>query len=79
MVGGGQPLPVLTDVLHRFARSFPPGVDRRKMQVPDGLLALASDDSIVIVNTTNSTISATVDGHRLDFSPYATRWISSGS
>ncbi|MCW2512388.1 MAG: hypothetical protein JWR11_1430 [Mycobacterium sp.] len=79
MVGGGQPLPFLTDVLHRFARSFPPGVDRRKMQVADGLLALASDDSIVIVNTTNSTISATVDGHRLDFSPYATRWISSGS
>jgi hypothetical protein len=76
-VDGGRALPFLTDYLQRFARSFPPGVDRRKVHIADGLLALASDNAMVIVNTTDSTISATVDGHQVDFAAYATQWITS--
>jgi hypothetical protein len=76
MADGGRPLPFLTDILQRFVRSFPPSVDRRKVQISDGLLALASDSVIVIVNTTDSTINATVDGQQIELSAYATRWIT---
>jgi hypothetical protein len=75
--GGGRPLPFLTEGLQRFARAFPPGVDRHQVRIADGLLGLASDDALVIVNTTNGPISATVDGQRIEFPAYATRWITS--
>ena len=75
-VDGGQPLPFLTDVLQRFVRSFPPSVERRKVQVADGLLALASDRARVIVNTTDKRISASVDGRRIELSAYETQWVT---
>lgn len=74
--GGGQPLPFLTDVLARFARSFPPNIPRSTVQVGDGLLALASQRALVIVNTTGVTASASVDGRRIDVSPYEVRWLA---
>jgi hypothetical protein len=73
---GGQPLPFLTDFLQRFVRSFPPSADRRKVHVADGLLALASGRELVIVNTTDETISASVDGRQIELSAYETRWIT---
>lgn len=76
MAGGGQPLPFLTDFLQRFARSFPPGVDRRKVRIADGLLALASERTFVIVNVTDRAISATVEGRPIEWSAYETRWIT---
>jgi len=72
---GGQPLPFLTDYLQRFVRSFPPSLPRRKVHVADGLLALASDRALVIVNTTDKTISASVDGRHIELSAYQTRWV----
>jgi len=77
MADGGQPLPFLTDFLQRFVRSFPPGVDRRKVRIADGLLALASERALVVVNTTDRTISAAVNGRRIELSGYETRWIAS--
>jgi hypothetical protein len=74
--GGGQPLPFLTDVLQRFARSFPPNVDRRMVHVGDGLLALASRWTLVMVNTTDEMVTASVDGHRIELSAYETRWVT---
>jgi hypothetical protein len=73
---GSQPLPFLTDVLQRFVRWFPPTVERRKVHVPDGLLALASDRAVVIVNTTDKRISASVDGRQMEWSAYQTRWVT---
>lgn len=73
--GGGQPLPFLTDVLQRFVRSFPPSVDRVKVHVGDRLVALASPRALVIVNTTDETVSASVDGQRIELSAYETRWV----
>ena len=73
---GGQPLPFLTDFLQRFVRSFPPSVERRKAQVADGLLALASERALVIVNTTQEMISASVDGRWIELSAYETRWVT---
>jgi hypothetical protein len=72
---GGRPLPVLTDVLQRFARSFPPNVERRKLNLADGLLALASDRALVIVNTTAERIIAPVGGQLMAWSAYETRWV----
>ncbi|HME77077.1 MAG TPA: xylan 1,4-beta-xylosidase, partial [Mycobacterium sp.] len=73
---GGRPLPFLTDVLQRFVRWFPPSVERRKVHVADGLLALASDRALVIVNTTDERISASVDGRRIELSAYETQWVT---
>ena len=73
---GGQPLPFLTDFLQRFVRSFPPGVDRRKVHVGDGLFALASRRALVMVNTTDETVSASVDGQPIELSAYETRWVT---
>jgi Glycosyl hydrolases family 39 len=73
---GGQPLPFLTDVLQRFIRWFPPTVERRKVHVADALLALASDRALVIVNTTDKRISASVDGRQMEWSAYQTRWVT---
>jgi len=73
---GGQPLPFLTDFLQRFVRYFPPSADRRKVHVADGLRALASERALVIVNTTDEVISASIDGRRIELSAYETRWIT---
>jgi hypothetical protein len=72
---GGRPLPFL-GVLQRFVRWFPPNVERRKVHVADGLLALASDRARVIVNTTDKGISAYVDGRQIEWSAYETRWVT---
>jgi hypothetical protein len=73
---GGQPLSFLTDYLQRFARFFPPSVDRWKVHVGDGVLALASPRALVMVNTTDKTISASVDGRRMELSAHETRWVT---
>ncbi|TQC51195.1 xylan 1,4-beta-xylosidase [Rhodococcus sp. WS4] len=72
---GGQPL-LFLGVLQRFVRWFPPNVERRKVHVADGLLALASERGRVIVNTTDTRISASVDGRQIEWSAYETRWVT---
>ena len=59
-----------------FRPLFLPSVERRKVQVADGLLALASDRARVIVNTTDKRISASVDGRRIELSAYETQWVT---
>lgn len=76
MADGGRPLPLLADFLQRFVRSFPSGVERRKVHVADGLLALASERALVIVNTTDRMISAAVNGRRIELSGYGTQWMT---
>lgn len=71
--GGGRSLPFL-DELQRFAASFPPDAQRRKMELDEGLLGLESDRARVIVNTTDEWVDAFVDGRRLEWGPYETRW-----
>lgn len=72
---GGRPLPFL-DVLQRFARWFPSTIDRRTVQLADGLLALETDFARVIVNTTGATTSASVDGRQFEWSAYEVRWFT---
>ncbi|MGX6511260.1 GH39 family glycosyl hydrolase [Rhodococcus sp. SJ-2] len=72
---GGRPLPFL-DVLQVFARWFPPTVDRRTVRSADGLLALETDLARVIVNTRDTTTSASVDGRQFEWSAYEVRWFT---
>jgi hypothetical protein len=76
--GGGQPLPFLTDVLQQFARWFPPGTALEKVTVPDGVEALAQPEAAVLVNTTSSTVQATVLGTDVTLAPHAVRWVLPG-
>jgi hypothetical protein len=73
---GGQPLPFLTEVLQPFARWFPPGTQLRSTPAPPGLRVLAQDRAMVVVNTTDEGVAATVDGHRIALAPYETRWFT---
>jgi hypothetical protein len=76
MSGGGRPLPLLTGVLQRFARWFPPGTPLRHVAAPPGLLVLAQAHAMVAVNTSGSTVAATVAGHRVDLAPRTSTWLT---
>lgn len=72
---GGRPLPFL-HVLQRFVRWFPPTVDREKVDLGDGVVALESHLARVIVNTTDQRITVAVDGRQIALSAYETRWLT---
>jgi hypothetical protein len=74
--GGGRPLPFLTDVLQPFARWFPPGTQLRTVPTPPGLRILAQDRAMVVVNTTDERVTATVDGQQVALGPYEIRWFT---
>jgi hypothetical protein len=73
---GGRPLPFLTEVLQPFARWFPSGTDLRPVPAPPGLRVLAQDRAMVVVNTTEERVTATVDGQQMALRPYETRWFT---
>lgn len=73
---GGQPLPFLTDYIQRFVRLFPPSIDRSQVHVADGVVALNSERALVMVNTTDKAVSASIKGRRIELSPYQTRWVT---
>ncbi|WFB10305.1 xylan 1,4-beta-xylosidase [Streptomyces sp. LX-29] len=76
---GGEQLPMM-GLLRRFARAFPPGTDFRPVTVTTGDAArievLADDAVVLVVNTEDRRVGATVDGQELDLSPYEVRWLS---
>ncbi|WP_228644540.1 xylan 1,4-beta-xylosidase [Microtetraspora sp. AC03309] len=76
--GGGKPTALLR-LLQEFARSFPQGTKTVPVDVaPSSVLALAQQARIVVVNTQDKAVKATVDGKEVDLSPYEVRWISRG-
>lgn len=76
---GGTALP-LYDLLARFGRAFPPGTRYDTVQVAADDLphvrVLASDRTVLVVNTLNRPISAQVDGKRFDLRAYEVKWLS---
>lgn len=76
--GGGRPLP-LYGLLSRFGRAFPPGTRYRGVSVaPDGVpdvRVLASDRTVLVVNTRDRATSARVDGRRIGLRAYEVRWL----
>ncbi|MFH7335432.1 xylan 1,4-beta-xylosidase [Streptomyces hygroscopicus] len=75
---GGRPLPMY-DLVSRFAAAFPPGTTYRTVSVDPaaapGLRVLASDRTVLVVNTRGRTTGARVDGGRLRLRPYEVRWL----
>ncbi|MET8245368.1 xylan 1,4-beta-xylosidase [Streptomyces sp. NPDC005202] len=75
---GGRALPMY-DLVSRFSREFPPGtryvtVSVARDDVPN-VRVLASDRTVLVVNTLNRSISAQVDGKRFDMRAYEVKWL----
>lgn len=75
MSNGGRALPFLTDVLQRFAAEFPPGVKRWKASAGDHVVALASQSTLLMVNTTGDRQRVALGGRSIELPTYAFRWI----
>ncbi|MGZ8814453.1 MAG: xylan 1,4-beta-xylosidase, partial [Mycobacterium sp.] len=53
-----------------------PDAERKKVPVADGLVALKSGRTLLIVNTTDAPISATVHSEQVELSPYEVKWVT---
>ena len=73
--GGGEALPFLTEVLQGFTRWFPSGTPLADVDPPAGVRVLAQPEAMVVVNTTDEPVSATVRGTDLRLDPYEVRWV----
>ncbi|MEU7060777.1 xylan 1,4-beta-xylosidase [Streptomyces sp. NPDC046197] len=75
---GGRPLPML-DLVSRFNQAFPPGSSYASVSVaPDdvpNVRVLATDRTVLVVNTLDRPISAQVDGKRFDMKAYEVKWL----
>jgi hypothetical protein len=75
---GGRPLPFLTDILQKFAHWFPTGSRPEWLAKFPGVLALAQPRGAVLVNTTDSPVTATIAGSTVTLDAYETRWLTLG-
>ncbi|MHA5051664.1 GH39 family glycosyl hydrolase [Streptomyces sp. SD15] len=77
--GGGTALPML-DLLSRFSAEFPPGTTYKTVSVaPDDapdVRVLATDRTVLVVNTLDRSLSAEVDGKRFDMKAYDVKWLT---
>lgn len=76
---GGRPLPFLTTVLQNFVRWFPPGTRLEEIPAPPEVRVLAQPRMLVVVNTQESPVTASIDGRQLQLAPYETRWVPRAS
>ncbi|MEU6539883.1 xylan 1,4-beta-xylosidase [Streptomyces sp. NPDC047000] len=76
---GGTALPML-GLVTRFGTEFPPGTRYRTVSVaPDdvpNVRVLATDRTVLVVNTLDRTISARIDGKRFDMGAYEVKWLA---
>ncbi|WP_189708306.1 xylan 1,4-beta-xylosidase [Streptomyces anandii] len=76
--GGGQALPMY-GLVSRFGRAFGPGAEYETVSVaPDAVpdvRVLATDRTVLVVNTLDRTISAEVDGKRFEMKAYEVKWL----
>ena len=76
---GGGKLPMF-DLVSRFGKAFAPGSTYENVSVAaddlPNVRVLATDRTILVVNTLNRRISADVDGKRFDMRPYEVKWLT---
>ncbi|MEU5307237.1 xylan 1,4-beta-xylosidase [Streptomyces sp. NPDC021562] len=76
---GGRPEPMY-GLVSRFSRAFPPGTRYETVSVAtdgaSGVRVLASDRTVLVVNTLDRPVSARVDGKRLDLTAYEVAWLT---
>ncbi|MET7734080.1 xylan 1,4-beta-xylosidase [Streptomyces sp. NPDC005402] len=77
--GGGRKLPMF-DLVSRFGKAFPPGTTYKTVPVAaddmPNVRVLATDRTVLVVNTLNRKISAQIDGKRFDMQAYEVKWLS---
>ncbi|MFD8914527.1 xylan 1,4-beta-xylosidase [Streptomyces sp. NPDC059575] len=75
---GGRALPMY-GLLSRFHAAFPPGTRYETVSVArddrPNVRVLASDRTVLVVNTLNRSISAQVDGRRFTMDAYDVKWL----
>ncbi|AVH61551.1 MULTISPECIES: GH39 family glycosyl hydrolase [Streptomyces] len=76
---GGKKLPMF-DLVSRFGQEFPPGTTYKTVavaadDVPD-VRVLATDKTVLVVNTLDRSISASVDGKRFEMGAYEVKWLT---
>ncbi|CAL9625021.1 hypothetical protein SUDANB105_05933 [Streptomyces sp. enrichment culture] len=72
--GGGE-LP-MHDLVSRFAAAFPPGTAYDDLTVDRRVRALATDRTVLVVNTRDRAISTKVDGRTVDLQAYEVKWLT---
>ncbi|MFH8939228.1 GH39 family glycosyl hydrolase [Streptomyces griseosporeus] len=76
---GGRKLPMY-DLVSRFSEAFAPGTRQRTVPVAaddvPNVRVLASDRTVLVVNTLGRPISAQVDGQRFDMQAYEVKWLT---
>ncbi|MDT7844373.1 GH39 family glycosyl hydrolase [Streptomyces justiciae] len=76
---GGQELPMF-DLVSRFSKAFGPGTGFTTVSVAaddvPNVRVLATDKTVLVVNTLDRQISAKVDGQRFDMAAYEVKWLS---
>ncbi|MFF7054315.1 xylan 1,4-beta-xylosidase [Streptomyces griseorubiginosus] len=77
--GGGRKLP-MSDLVSRFGKAFAPGSTFENVSVAaddvPNVRVLATDRTVLVVNTLNRQISASVDGKRFDMRAYEVKWLT---
>ncbi|MBZ9639163.1 xylan 1,4-beta-xylosidase [Streptomyces sp. PSKA30] len=71
---GGGKLPMY-DLVARFNAEFPPGTAYETVSAPADVRVLASDRTLLVVNTLDRAISTEVDGKRFDLQAYEVKWL----
>jgi len=75
---GGRKLPMF-DLVSRFHRAFPPGTKYTTVSVAaddvPNVRVLATDRTVLVVNTLDRSISAKVDGKRFEMQAYEVKWL----
>ncbi|MFJ3673049.1 xylan 1,4-beta-xylosidase [Streptomyces sp. NPDC090106] len=76
---GGRELPMY-DLVSRFGKAFPPGTVYRTVQIaaddrPD-VRVLATDRTVLVVNTLDRQTSAEVDGQTFALQAYEVKWLT---
>jgi len=76
---GGQQLPMY-DLVSRFDAAFGPGTTYTTVSVAaddvPNVRVLATDKTILVVNTLDRQISAQVDGKQFDMAAYEVKWLT---
>lgn len=77
--GGGEKLPMF-DLVSRFGKAFPPGSAYANVSVAaddrPNVRVLATDRTVLVVNTLNRQISTEIDGKKFDMQAYEVKWLT---
>lgn len=73
---GGEALPMF-DLVSRFGKEFPPGTAYETVSAADvpRVRVLATDETVLVVNTLDRSTSTKVDGKQLELGAYEVKWL----